>query len=509
MLLPLVICATAVFAICAIYFERRRRVLEAHMTKQVKERYAAYLELEERVRAALGEFERIEGTFELEIRKSREQIRHLEEALDAFEGVETSQGETPGGFLGVLDAGDASVQAQPVTLRVDGRDFEAELQEWERRVEATQHEKRNEIERQRAQIAELTERLRQLEPTGTAIRKRDEQLAQARTEITRYEKVFGGSPAGESGPAGMQGEFEQRIEAADRSARELAEGLESFLRTSAGGLSGLRETLVSFKPLLEEQARDRARAAELELQRQELEKSCATLEQRCGELDGRLNLSHEEVERAQAGVAELEARELESTRRLTSAREELASLQRDLETEREHAEREALAREELERAREEMVRSIAKLNGRLEEECTRSAGLGGELDGARARLEQLELQRAQLEAKSREQGEVLQAQTDMLGAREEEIGRLRTRVSALESKLLSTRESIGGQKSRLTELMDAIQVAQQEQDRHKQLLSDQTQHMAEARELLEQLRPVMESLAGELEKKQPAETPRD
>ena len=498
--IDLLICAASVFVACAWYFQRRHRAVEARMTQQVKERYAAYLELEERVRVALGEFERIENTFEVEIRKSREQIKSLEQALDTVEGVESDMGETPGGFLGVLDAGEASVQAQPVTLKVDGRDFEAELQEWERRVEATQAEKRNEIERQRAQIAELTARVRQLEPNSTALRLREEALAQARLEITGFEKA----PSKTAGTPGTRSELEERIEKAEKSARDLAEGLEGFLRTSAGGLSGLRETLVSFKPLLEQQKQDRARAEQLEIERQDLEKSCASLEQRCGELDGRLSERAQEVELARAGVAELEAREQESTRRLEQTREELVGLRQDLESEREHASRETLAREELERAREELVRGIAKLNGRIEEECARSAGLGGELDGARARLEQLEKQRAQLEAKGREQGEVLQAQTDMLGAREEEISRLRSRVAALESKLLSTRESIGGQKTRLSELMDAIQVAQQEQDRHKQLLSDQTVHMQEARELLEQLRPVMDSLEGELEKKQTA-----
>ena len=60
--------------------------------------------------------------------------------------------------------------------------------------------------------------------------------------------------------------------------------------------------------------------------------------------------------------------------------------------------------------------------------------------------------------------------------------------------------TIGGQKSRLVELMEAIQVTQKEQDRHKEILSEQSAHIQEARALLEQLRPVMDTLGGELDK---------
>ena len=181
-----------------------------------------------------------------------------------------------------------------------------------------------------------------------------------------------------------------------------------------------------------------------------------------------------------------------------------ASLRHDLTSERERSEREALAREELSRNREELTRSVAQLKSKLDEESTRSASLGGELDGARARLDQYVKQCKELEAKTSEQGDVLSAQTDMLQAREEEIGRLRSRVGALESKLTSTRDTIGGQKGRLGELMEAIQVAQKEQSRHKELLSEQSAHIQEAHDLLEALRPVMETLEGELEKKQTA-----
>ena len=85
-----IICAAAVFVICAWYFERRHRALEVRMTAEVKERYAAYIDLEERVRVALGEFDCLESSFEIEVRKSRDQIKHLEQALNAVEGVESA-----------------------------------------------------------------------------------------------------------------------------------------------------------------------------------------------------------------------------------------------------------------------------------------------------------------------------------------------------------------------------------------------------------------------------------
>ncbi len=505
MLLNLVICAAAVFALSALYFERRRRALEARMTKEVRERYAAYVELEQRVLAALGEFDCLETSFEVEIRKSREQIKSLEEALNAVEGVESLAPETPGGFLGVLDEGDANVQAQPITLTGEARDFEAELQHWERKVESAQTEKRNEIERQRQQIAELTARLRQLEPTATALRQRDEALVQARLEITRYEQALStGAADGDNTPQPASSGLEQRIDKAESSARELVAGLEQFLATSKGGILNLRETLASCKPLIEQQARDRARAVQLERERTALEKSCATLEERCAAQDSRLREREREFEQTRSEAAEFQARSREGERRLETAQEELNSLRHDLESERQQLERESLAREELQRGREELVRAAARLKTQLEEESVRSSGLGGQLDGARARLEQYEKQRTELEARGLEQSQVLQAQTEMLRAREEEIDRLRKRMGALETKLTSTRDSIGGQKSRLGELLEAIQVTQQEQDRHKALLSEQSAHIQEARELLELLRPAMDMLEGELDKKQPA-----
>ncbi len=489
MLINLVICAAAVLALSGLYFERRRRALEARMTQEVRERYAAYVELEQRVLAALGEFDCLETSFEIEIRKSREQIKGLEEALNAVDGVESAAPESPGGFLGVLDEGDANVQAQPVTLTGDARDFEAELQNWERKVESAQAEKRTEIERQRQQICELTARVRHLEPSATALRQREEALG------------TGGAPA-QGVPAEDSSELEERIDEADQSARELVAGLEGFLRTSTDGITNLRETLASCRPLIEQQARARARAVELERERARLEKTCATLEERCGTLDDRLRERERENEQALESIALLEARDQESARSLASAHDELETLRRELEREHQRAEREVLACEELQRAREELGRSVGQLETRLEEAGSRSAGLAGQLDGARTRLEQSEKQRAELEARGREQSEVLQAQSEMLRAREEEIDRLRTRVGALESKLTSTRDTLGGQKSRLVELMEAIQVTQKEQDRHKVLLSEQSAHMQEARQLLEQLRPAMDALEGELEKKQ-------
>jgi len=489
-----VICAAVVFVICAVYFQRRHRALEARMTAQVQERYAAYVDLEERVRVALGEFDQLEASFEVEVRKSREQIKNLEQALNAVEGVESAESpelETPGGFLGVLDEGEANVQAQPITLTGKPHDFEAELQHWERRIEAAQNEKRTEIERQRQQIEDLTARLRLIEPT--TLRRRDEAKVQSSLEITRYEQG-----------TGTTSDLGQRIDEAELSARELIASLEGVVQSSVSGISNLRETLTSCRPLLEEQAQARARSIELDRERVELEKSCAQLEQRCGELDGRLHERDQELEHARTKAAGLEARGQESQRRLETANEELDKLRLDLQSERERTERESLACEELTRARNELTRSVTQLKSQLDEERTRSAGLGGELGAARARLEQYEKQHAQLEARGREQAEVLQAQTEMLGARDDEIGRLRARVGTLESRLSSTRDTIGGQKSRLVDLMEAIQVTQKEQDRHKEILSEQSAHIREARDLLEQLRPVMDSLEGELEKPQSA-----
>jgi len=489
-----VICSAVVFVICALYFQRRHRALEARMTAQVKERYAAYVDLEERVRVALGEFDQLEASFEVEVRKSREQIKNLEQALNAVDGFESTAApemETPGGFLGVLDEGEANVQAQPITLTGKPHDFEAELQHWERKIEAAQNEKRTEIERQRQQIEDLTARLRQIEPT--TIRRRDDSIAHSSTASTRHEQG-----------TGTTSDLGQRIDEAELSARELIASLEGFLQSSVSDISNLRETLSSCKPLLEEQARARARGIELDREHVELEKYCAQLEQRCGELDGSLRDRDQELERAHTSASELEARGEESQRRLESANEELEKLRLDLQSERERTERESLACEELTRARNELLRSVTQLKSQLDEERTRGASLGGELEGARARLEQYEKQHAQLEARGREQSEVLQAQTEMLREREDEIGRLRARVGTLETRLTSTRDTIGGQKSRLVELMEAIQVTQKEQDRHKELLSEQSAHMREARTLLEQLRPVMDSLEGELEKPQSA-----
>ncbi len=238
-------------------------------------------------------------------------------------------------------------------------------------------------------------------------------------------------------------------------------------------------------------------------------RTCATLEQRCSETEGRLGLRESELECATQRSRELEAAHALAERRLETAGEELNSLRRDIEIEHEHLARETKQRAELELAREELAKSLAALQTRLESESTRSAGLVGELDGARAHLCELESQKQELQSHAAEQLILVENQAEMLRSREEEIERLRTRIASLESKLCSTRDTIGGQKSRLVELMEAIQVAQAEQDRHKELLSEQSAHIQEARVLLEQLRPVMDTLEDELERKQPAESAHD
>ncbi len=629
MLLECAITSLVSLSLAAFGFELRRRKLEARMTAQVGERYAAYLELEERVRAALGEFTRQEKDFQAEISKSRTQIEHLTLAMDQLEGIEKdATADSPGDFLGVFDEGDANVQAHPVDTRAAERDFEAELQEWERKVEHEQTEKRKQIEQQRAHVADLTERVRLLEPHASALRQREEELAHAQTRIAELEARLSstgttasahGSDAtntaanqgtipgthtgtiahATSGSHGLSGgdadpsELARRIEQAEASARELGASLESLLASSAQGLGGLRETLAGCRPLLDQQlaAREAAQAGERRRQELEqacsaletarasleseratlaakgaelektcaeleqrcsetearlrtrqgelegsqaraneletaraglqqtcatleencarLEKTCATLEQRCSETEGRLGQRESELESATQRSRELEAAHALAERRLETAGEELNSLRRDIEIEHEHLARETKQRAELELAREELAKSLAALQTRLESESTRRAGLVGELDGARAHLCELESQKQELQSHAAEQLILVENQAEMLRSREEEIERLRTRIASLESKLCSTRDTIGGQKSRLVELMEAIQVAQAEQDRHKELLSEQSAHIQEARVLLEQLRPVMDTLEDELERKQPAESAHD
>ena len=170
--------------------------------------------------------------------------------------------------------------------------------------------------------------------------------------------------AGASGSASVEGvaasvgstsELEQHIQRADASARELA------------------ETLAACKPLIEQQARAQARGAQLERERQRLEKACASLEERCGMLDGQLRERESRLEQVLHELALLEARDEESARSLASAHVEISTLRHDLDSERQHlerererAERESLACEELQRARDEQARKLAQLEASLE-----------------------------------------------------------------------------------------------------------------------------------------------
>jgi len=124
----------------------------ARMTRQVQERYQAYVVLETRVKQVIEQFGEREREFNERLTAQKAQIRELTRALDEYNG---QSGEEE-------DAAADPEGLELVTFRPTEsgeRNLAAELSEWEARLEQVQANKRAELERQSRIIAELTDRI--------------------------------------------------------------------------------------------------------------------------------------------------------------------------------------------------------------------------------------------------------------------------------------------------------------------------------------------------------------
>lgn len=394
MILPLLTVAGGLAGgslVTGLILDRRQRrrllALDRVMTRQIRRRYEAYLELEETVERLAEELSQNEAEARAALDYQHAQIRLLTREIEehaaqlaetTFAGTRPRHEEQadPGaerGFGWVFEQEDAEAQGgrergdeAPVGAPERGSEevyrlvevshaepraegtLDMDLEDFERRLQSVQNEKRAQLERQRSLIAELTECVVRLKPMPAVLRERE------------------------------------------------------------------RELVGTHRRMDELEARHKQRVSELETRLQELDRR----------LEGESVRRRTEVEVLQESYRELEQRKEAEIRALHDRLHELEEVRR-------------------------------------------------ESEGLRARLAEAE---AELEALRAERDQHLEE------------------VQGLSSRLESTEESLSGQRSRITELMRALETAEQDLESQKATLDDQESTLEEARAVVAELRPTIESL---------------
>ncbi|MFT4540348.1 MAG: chromosome segregation ATPase [Planctomycetota bacterium] len=138
---------------------REQAALAAEMSRQVQERYEAYLDLEDRIGGAIDVLDQQESGLLRGITEQNERIRALEAALS---GIDAASGD-----IAQLEA--ARVEELFGQQAGEQTCFEDELNDWQERSFRLQNEKQAEISRQSNSIDALAERVRSLEPAASRL----------------------------------------------------------------------------------------------------------------------------------------------------------------------------------------------------------------------------------------------------------------------------------------------------------------------------------------------------
>lgn len=186
--LILVLPAFFLGVVCARWILERKHLedrlrIEEDMTRKVRSRFEAYLRLEAQVMRIFRRLDEIESETSRSLAATDQRLRTLHRAMSAHEKGRTDNVAMEQAGLGWMhsfleDAPQAApapasapaptsvrpVQAPPVPRATEVSADAGAIAEWEGRFERLRAEKHAEIERQGALIAELTERLRRLEP---------------------------------------------------------------------------------------------------------------------------------------------------------------------------------------------------------------------------------------------------------------------------------------------------------------------------------------------------------
>jgi chromosome segregation ATPase len=149
--------------------------IEEEMMRKVRSRFEAYLRLEAQVMRIFRRLDEIESETSKSLAATDERLRTLHHAMSAHENGRVDRAAMEQAGLGWMHAfleeapqsapKSAPPAVRPVQEQRDEAAAEADaIAEWEGKLEHLRAEKHAEIERQGALIAELTERLRRLEP---------------------------------------------------------------------------------------------------------------------------------------------------------------------------------------------------------------------------------------------------------------------------------------------------------------------------------------------------------
>lgn len=505
--------------------------LEQDMTRAVEERYRAYLALEAKVRRILTRLDELDAETREGLSRTGMRLVDLGRALEACDP----------------DAGPATT-TEPVAARVatpgPGADPDMDIAVWQARLEGLAAEKRVELERQAALVAELTARLETLQskvvPRESELGLHDESEPRTMAQELRIwrarhlalEQETAAELARVRTRAESADELEQRVESLEQETEVLRSEL-TEARERMGRAAQSYEMRVAEAEAREAEnfARHSADAAELQARIAELEplveqerivrEERERLARTCQEQRARQEALSAEFERERGGLAG----ELEATRaaRRDEARAyetrigELADRQALLEGASERVgelERElARAAAESERVGRELADSLARIET-LEAERVR---LRGELDGARGELAQargrdeelgadLAAARLAREAVERRVAEVEEARASLTreleearaeartwrgqaeeaeAARRAKVAELEEQFQVLEELSASLREAAEQHLGRIAALEDRGQTLERDLDRRTHELEATTGRLHDAERTLQ------------------------
>ena len=157
--------------------QRGRVELARRMTAQVRERYDAYVLLEQDVASAVGRFEGAERELSELLHTHKDTIDELTTAFAEHEGAVALGADDADWMEGYFARRES--QASPA----EGRPLGSELELWEERLALGQQEKATEVERQSRVLTALTERLRALSPYKDRLSEREAELQEARDTL--------------------------------------------------------------------------------------------------------------------------------------------------------------------------------------------------------------------------------------------------------------------------------------------------------------------------------------
>jgi chromosome segregation ATPase len=501
--------------------------LEADMRAELDERHAVHDELEQRVKRIVKAFDRHEQEFERRLANQCSSIEELKRALAQHEDfaaeVEAraeAEQHAPArremqfvekakdtDFLGLPDDG------QPLFGGAGSDVFDAlsQMDEWEQRVETVSGAQHTQIDDQSREIERLTDKVRKLEPLSATVYKREVEIEQWKQ---RYEELECALSLQAQALEGVVSELRPKAaelsdhESAERTLRERFEArlseqvgqlesreqrIEGLTRELEAAHEHIDELTVTIKDqrtareraeaLVEEQlatlaerdARIDELAEELTLEQGEALRLRTDLERGAGELETARARTREleafaaEVDELRAASRRLAAEVEQQADLIGSLRDEIAAQSTELALRDEE-------REQIETLRHEHLRAQSRIDD-LRKEADATARELGELtalhDGLRTKNEWL----------TRSIGE-RQAE---LAARDEEVARLGGEVGRLQDDLVMARGSLDGQTSKIGDLM-------RELDHATSRVRSRNSALSQAHDLLENLRPMIESL---------------